>query len=167
MTKKKRNVIWSNDINLKDWKGFISEEEEEQGRTFSDEEKYELIHELNNDYLDDERMNMEVLTKGTIIAIADLGLWSGRVQGYKTYGNNLASILYSDCETVEWFVDGKDVKFVGHHHDGTNYITYREVKNENHLDTIKELAYDGKLTEELMRKYTRSLKPYFRNIYGW
>ena len=77
----KRYVIWSN-INLdyeKDWKKDFEAEYPEK----SESERIELMYATNADYLDDERINLNIQLNEPIIVIADLGLWDGRHQGFK------------------------------------------------------------------------------------
>lgn len=53
--------------------------------------------------LEDERCNLNKSVEGVIVVFGDLGLWYGRRQGYQILGNNIANILYSQCEIVEWY----------------------------------------------------------------
>lgn len=167
MKNKINHTIWNSEINIEDWKDFLDQEEDERGESISDEEKFELAYNLNQEYLDEERLNLNVETKGTIVAIADLGFWNGRIGGYKLFADNISNIFITECDIAHWFVDSKDLKFVGSHHDGTHYITYREMKNENKVEEFCELIYSGKITDEIIKKYTKSLRPYVKNVYGF
>ena len=75
--------------------------------------------------LEDERCNLNKTIDGVIIVFGDLGLWNGRRQGYQILGNNIANILYSQCEIAEWYGDGYNIRGRMSHHDGTNYTLYR------------------------------------------
>lgn len=50
-----RHIIWSNDIDYDDWR----EDLEEQYPDLTEAERMELMYELNGDYLDDERSNLD------------------------------------------------------------------------------------------------------------
>ena len=41
------------------------------------------MYEINNRYLDDERVNLNIQLDQPILVIADLGLWNGRRPGYQ------------------------------------------------------------------------------------
>ena len=41
------------------------------------------MYDLNHDYLEDERVNLNIQLPQPIICIADLGRWNGRFSGYK------------------------------------------------------------------------------------
>lgn len=124
--------------------------------------------ELNNEYLEDERINLNKQIDGRIIAIADIGRWNGRVNGYKLIDPNIREILYSSADYVVWYGDGRNIKSVQYHHDGANYIEYRVVREDRNIQNLLDAIYNG---EEISRKklnyYTRSLYPYVAKIYGW
>ena len=181
----KKHTIWSSEINLKDWADYIYEgpmnDYIEDGKIDADmsvedfmaayeDECYRWVADLNNDYLGDERINLNVTTKGRIICIADLGLWNGRRKGYKILSNNISNCLSDSCNEVEWYVEGVDMKATAHHHDGTNYYLYRELKpglseaqEENFLDKI----YNGVVTKQDITRYTKSIGHYAKEVYGW
>lgn len=98
-------TIWQNtDLKIEDWKDFL---EDEYPDVTDEDEQYDLIEQINNDYLSDERMNLnEVVESGKIIVIADLGLWNGRRPGYHVIqSGNIRDCLYSDCDYLHWYVD--------------------------------------------------------------
>ena len=75
------HLIWSNfHIDYEDWREYL----EEEFPDLSEDERYLKMLEINNDYLDDERVNLNIQLSQPIIAIADLGLWFGRRCGYNT-----------------------------------------------------------------------------------
>ena len=83
--------IWQNyDLDLEDWKEGLLENRELNNlpTDVDDDTLREEMYELNNNYLDDERMNLNIYTQGRIVCIADIGLWNGRRLGYKLYGHN-------------------------------------------------------------------------------
>ena len=74
-----RHIIWSDDLDYDDWK----EDLEEQYPELSDDERFEMMYEINNGYLDDERCNLNIQLSRPILVVGDLGLWNGRRMGYK------------------------------------------------------------------------------------
>lgn len=165
MARKKR-IIWSNiNLNLEDWEEYLKEEFEDLREKWDEHNAYLRAHEINNMYLDDERLNLDIPIK--VIAIASLGFWHGRKQGYKIY-NNLADILYSSCDYAEWYFDGYNLKGVMHHHDGTNYVLYRVIKDDVDIDRLCDMIYeDKKISNSTLNRYTRSLKKELKEKYGW
>ena len=163
----KRHIIWSNrNLDLADWKDFI---EEEYPDVTDEDKQYELISEMNMEYLRDERCNLSEKIDGRILVIADLGLWDGRKQGYKILGNTISDILYDrDGEYLEWYGDGYNIKATVSHHDGTNFYEYRVIREDRNIENLLDAIYNG---EEINRKklnyYTKSLYPYIAKIYGW
>lgn len=163
---KKERIVWSNDINLEDWKDFLKEEYPD---VTDEEEQYNLAYETNNWYLDDERCNLDYPVD--LLIIADLGTWRGRFSGYKEVTGSLSDIFYSECDYVKWYMDKrKDLAFTGHHHDGTNYYTYREWKDgttETQKENLKEKIYNGTATRKDITRVTKSLYPILQKVYGW
>lgn len=175
---KKKYSIWQNiDIDVEDWKdGYIEEMEmkkiEIDEDNIKDEDAYSWAIEKNDDYLDDERDNLRVVVPNGILVIADLGLWDGRHMGYKeiTSGKISDCLFDYDCDYCDWYCDNYDFRFDGSHHDGRNHYIYRtwadgtsEQQKENYLEKL----YHGKATHKDMLKYTRSIRPYIADIYGW
>lgn len=168
----KHLVIWSNrDLNPDDWREDYKETAEINGwdeDTDDESNLWRYMEETNAMYLDDERMNLDVKTKGRILAIADLGLWHGRVPGYAILNNNVNAILSSNCDYAEWFSDGYNIKGVGIHHDGTNLYEYREIREDRNIQNLLDAIYNGeKITRKKLNYYTKSLHPYVAKVYGW
>ena len=101
-----RHIIWSNDIDYDDWR----EDLEEQYPDITEAERMALMYELNGDYLDDERSNLDIQLSRPILVVGDLGLWHGRRMGYKEIpSGNIRDCLYSerDIDYSTWYVDKK------------------------------------------------------------
>ena len=73
-----KHIIWSSDVDYEDWRADL----EEQYPDLSEEERMELMVEQNNDYLADERCNLNIQLSRPILLIADIGRWDGRYPGY-------------------------------------------------------------------------------------
>ena len=133
----------------------------------SDKISEEDIDALINDYLEDERANLNVEVDGIIIAYADLGLWDGHHKGIKIFKNNVSEILYSDSDYPHWYTDRYNVRATMPHHDGTNYILYRVAKDRETAERImNNILYKGK-GEDYFKRNTKSLRPYVAEVYGW
>ena len=174
--KEKRYTIWQNiDDSIVDWKYDYQEAHELSDKDMeevSDDEIYNWMYEMLYEYLDDERANLNIKLDDEIIVIGDLGLWNGRVTGYKTIPScNIKDCLYdSDCDYCDWYCDRYDFRFDGFHHDGRNHYLYRTwakgltfTQKENFLEKL----YSGKATHKDVLRYTRSIRPYIAKVYGW
>ena len=164
-----KRVIWSNiDLDLKDWIADLRAEYPDTSR----DELERIMYETNNDYLDDERSNLNIPCGKAILAIGDIGRWNGRTHGYKVYeSGNLSDCLSSDCDYTEWYVD-RDGDFRSRqiHHDGTNYICYRKFRDDISSDEKEDLLdqiYHGKATQAEIDRLTEKLGPVISEIYGW
>lgn len=163
----KKHIIWSSFCDYEDWKDDL----EEQYPDLSENERHMLMYELNSDYLEDERTNLNIRLPEEIICIADLGLWNGRRSGYKVIrSGNIADCLYSQYEPT-WYVDQYgNLRCDDVHHDGTNHYLYRmwksglsEYQKENFLLKI----YEGTVTASDISHYTQRIGNHIGKVYGW
>lgn len=167
--------IWQNyNLDLEDWKEGLLENRElnELPTDVDDDTLREEMYELNNNYLDDERMNLNIKTEGRIVCIADVGLWNGRRMGYKLYGHNIKECLefFKDCDYADFYVDRYDFRCKQTHHDASTYAVFRELKpnlSSNQVDNFLWKIYNGKATQKDITRYTNSLKERIKKIYGW
>ena len=214
-------MIWSSEINVKDWKDYIAEElilrfyEEDIDQIKVDfkelpladrvdyddyylgiedldlskidvdqfiDKHYDYVYgniaDLNYEYLHDERVNLDIPTNNRIIIIADLGLWNGRHAGFSyTDSNNINACLTAhirgDCQS-EFYVEqvGRtlELKSCDHHHDGTNYYTYRELKDElsaTQINNFENKLASGVATQADINRYTRPLGERVQKVYGF
>lgn len=68
-------LIWSNySLDYEDWREDLEAEYPE----LSEQEREEKMYERNSEYLDDERMNLDIRWISRFWVIVDLGLWNGR-----------------------------------------------------------------------------------------
>lgn len=166
------HTIWSNrHINPDDWKADYLECAAENEWDENTEDEYNLWNYINDTlsmYLEDERCNLNVPTEGRIIAIADLGLWHGRVPGYRIFGKNVNCIFDTGEEYTEWYSDGYNIRSVESHHDGTNYLEFRVIREDRNIQNLLNAIYNGeKITRKKLNYYTKSLHPYVAKVYGW
>ena len=130
------------------------------------------MYQINSDYLDDERINLNIPLPRPILVIADLGLWYGRRQGYKEIeSGNIRDCLYDDNDYVTWFVDKNgDLRCDSIHHDGTNHYLYRTYKDgvsEEQIENLKWKLYNGQATRKDITRITRRLGDEIGKVYGW
>lgn len=167
--------IWQNyDLNLEDWKEGLLENRElnELPTDVDDDTLREEMYELNNNYLDDERMNLNIKTEGRIVCIADVGLWNGHKTGYKLYGHNVGECLkfFKDCDYADFYVDRYDFRCKQTHHDASTYAVFRELKpnlSSDQIDNFLWKIYNEKVTQKDITRYTNSLKERIKKVYGW
>lgn len=172
-----KHMIWSN-TNLTiddDWreayKEFLEINNMDVPLKIDDYDVETYMCETNDMYLDDEKMNLNKTLDGRILVIADLGLWSGRKQGYKILGKNLNNIFDINSrgfDSAEFYGDGYNIKGIEHHHDGTNYYEYRVIREDRDVDKLLDAIYNGEeVTRKKINYYTRSLYKDVAKIYGW
>ena len=163
-----RHIIWSNDIDYDDWR----EDLEEQYPDLSEQERMELMVEQNNDYLDDERCNLNIQLSRPILLIADIGRWDGRYPGYaEIKSGNIRDCLYSEMDYSTWYVDRLgDLRCDAVHHDGTNHYLYRAYKDgvsDTQIENLKEKIYRGIATRADITRVTRRLGDEIAHVYGF
>ena len=91
-------LIWSNySLDYEDWREDLEAEYPE----LSEQEREEKMYERNSEYLDDERMNLDIQLDKPILVIVDLGLWNGRYSGYKEIkSGNIKDCLFSELSLI-------------------------------------------------------------------
>ena len=133
----------------------------------TDNEVYEFIRSESELNFECEQMNLDVALEGKILAIADMGLWNGRTWGYSLLGSNLSNIMTSgNGDSFSIFSDGKDIRKISQHHDGTNYIIYREVREGVNISGLTVRIYNNEtIDRKTLNRYTKSLLPAVVKIY--
>lgn len=171
-----RHVIWSNmNLDVDDWRDGYKEflEINELDDDPNDENKlYEYMVETNDEYLSDERTNLNIQFSQPIIVIGDIGRWNGRVTGYKMIDSgNIKDCLYSDTDYTEWYVDKYgDLRAEAVHHDGTNHYLYRVFKDgvtDTQIENLQDKIYNGKATRADITRVTKRLGDDIAGVYGF
>lgn len=169
MTTEDGHIIWSNYyLDYENWRDDLEAEYPDM----TEDERIALMYEINSDYLDDERMNLDVQLTQPILVIADLGLWHGRRMGYKEIqSGKICDCLFSDTDYSTWYVDKLgDLRCDAIHHDGTNHYLYRTYKDgvrESQIDLLKEKLYRGIATRADITRITRRLGDDIAKVYGF
>ena len=167
--KEDRHVIWSNyDLDYEDWRDDLEAEYPE----LTEDQRIALMYEINGDYLDDERTNLNIQLSQPILVIGDLGLWYGRRSGYKEIeSGNIRDCLYADTDYSTWYVDKLgDLRCDAIHHDGTDHYLYRAYKDgvrESQIDLLKDKLYRGIATRADVTRITRRLGDDIARVYGF
>ena len=164
MSTEKKHVIWSNNIDIEDWRDDIKEWYDDEELT--DDEIYDLAYETNMDNLEAEECNLDKELYTDLVMIGRLGLWNGVREGWKHInGSNLNDIFQGTCgDYVTWYVDENgDICCEDIHHDGTNHYTYRAIRKDLTPWEFDELMAEGKSIDEL----TEKLGHYVQEIYGF
>lgn len=157
---------WKEDI--ANWLNDITEKDDGTDYTADDYEVTERFYDDIWDMYDCEKANLNKTLPNDIIAIADIGLWDGRRTGGKLFSNNLNEILYiGSCDELKVFYDRYDVQSVMSHHDGSHFVTYRMLKDGVDGDELLDrLVYGGGLSSRDITRFTTSLVPYVKEVYG-
>ena len=171
-----KKILWTSYIDVDDdWKENFSEYIEINELDTDPNDEYaleEYVQETNCMYLEDLKSELDIKLKNPIIAIADLGLWNGRHSGYKLINScNIKDCFHSNCDYVEWSVDGHgNLVSEQSHHDGTNYLVYRELKDglsEKQIDNFLEKIYHNAFSGRDISRYTRKIGPEIGKVFGW
>lgn len=129
----------------------------------------DTIYENIDMWFEDEESNLCKQLDGRILAIASMGLWNGRKSGYKILGNNLNEVLTSSigCDEKEVYCDAYNVYAEGYHHDGRNYVEFREIREDRNIENLLDKIYSGQeVSRREINYYTKSLRPYVKAVYG-
>ena len=167
--KEDRHIIWSNyDLDYEDWRDDLEAEYPE----LTEDQRIALMYEINGDYLDDERTNLNIQLSQPILVVGDLGLWYGRRSGYKEIeSGNIRDCLYADTDYSTWYVDKLgDLRCDAIHHDGTDHYLYRAYKDgvrESQIDLLKDKLYRGIATRADVTRITRRLGDDIARVYGF
>lgn len=162
-------VIWSNhDLDFDDWKDDLMAEYPDK----SESELYDLMHEINATYLDDERRTLDIQLDETIIMIADVGRWNGRFPGYRIIrSGNIKDCLDISLDYATFYVDERgDLRCDAYHHDGVNHYLYRMYKNdasEARREVFENKILEGTATKQDVRRLTSRLGDAIGAVYGW
>ena len=143
---------------------------EEYADSISEDSVYNECYEMERIWFDDEKSQLEDISEGPVVAIADIGRWNGRCGGYKEL-KSLDAVMYTSCDYERIYVDSNgDLRKEESHHDGSNSILYRywkdgltDAQKENFLDKI----YNGKVTQRDITRYTRKAGIGIACCYGW
>lgn len=164
---KEKHVVWSSFCDFSEWESDLKSEYPD----YEYDELEGLMYEINAEYLDDERANLDEELDEEIIIIGDLGLWNGRRTGYKElHSKNISDCLYSDCDDAEWYVEGNDLKCDAYHHDGTNHYLYRYWKSglsDKSKNRFLNKIYNGSIEHCDIVRFTRPVGIKIKAIYGW
>lgn len=157
-----KHIIWTNDLDYEDWRDDLESEYPD----LTEEQRVDLMYEINDEYFSDEQVNLDKELGGRIIVYGTLGLWDGKKSVYKILKEtNLNGIMTDVTENSTWYVEDGEVQRKDVHHDGTNYFTYRVLKGIDEYD-FEEFIEDHSFKEGI-EKYTEPLGHYVSEIYGW
>lgn len=130
---------------------------------------YAMRTEIDCEYFEDELEYVNTLLsnideKENIVIIGDLGLWNGRVTGYKVISNDARDILTSignDNYPIIKLNNKNELYGEVSHHDGTNYYRFRVWRaglSDSQKDKFLNLIYNQEVEEKDIVKYTKALR---------
>lgn len=170
----KMHTIWSNEYNVIEEleKEIIANPEEYHG--INPENSWATACQLNDEYLDDERSNLNIECGNDIVVFAVLGLWDGYHNASKDlHRGNIADVFGNvhSCDYVTWYVDELgDLRCKGIHHDGTNNYMYRVWKDgvsEEQKQSFRRKWGEKRATRKDLNRYTRRIGDKVADVYGW
>lgn len=146
----------------------LSDDVEETLADVADYEAWDYIAEDLEWRLHDLKLNLDKEMDHRIIAIASLGLWSGRKQGFSLLDYNLSNCIHPNHhqEYGSYYLEGNEFKAKGMHHDGTNYITFKLITKP--MTNHEYNAFlEGIVNETVdIDQYTEPLGNIVREIFG-
>lgn len=175
---KKEKILFTTEIDYNlvknDLEYFLEVYNLPENLTFKEvkENHREDMQDFIDTYIEDSFMNLkynlEILSRelpNSVVEMADLGLWNGRYNGIREI--EIEDIMYDKDYFILYL--NKDVELKNHHHDGTNYSTFRVFRS--HITSEQKenfiVKYEGgKLTKSTINYYTESLKKYIEKVWG-
>lgn len=120
---------------------------------------------------EDECANLNVDLGTKLVVVADLGLWNSRQIAYRDLqSSNLKDVFYAfQGENFSLYYDGKDLRGVDNHHDGTNHYLFRKVRAGRDVDTLYEKIRNEEIDfkdARVIGTYTSPIKE-VKDIFGW
>lgn len=161
-----KHIIWTNNIDIDDWGDNIKELFPNVELT--EDEIYYYAYRENDENLACEKENLNKDLNGTIVIFRKIKRWDGKYFGIKFIEDaNLNDIFSETCgDYVTWYVEDGEIMCEDCHHDGTNYYTYRLLKDEFSRFDFEEYSYDHSLKETL-EKMTEPMGHFVSEIYGF
>ena len=170
----KEYTVWSNDYDTIDCiaKDILEDPDGFYGVT--EENAYAVASETNDEWLEEEKANLNIECGNDIVIFAVLGLWDGYHNVSKDLHRGNVRDCFGNthsCDYVEWYVDGNgDLRCRGIHHDGVNHYLYRVWKDgvsETQKNNFRQKWADKKATRKDLSRYTRKIGTYVADVYGW
>lgn len=142
---------------------------------YENKDSQELERDLDwEDFIDNLKYRPKIEYNTGFIAIGYVSTWRGKFLGYNQnvrFSDNLVSVIekvvndYDGCKI--YFNDKGDLEIALYHHDGTNYVVIRQLKDryqkdDYYFEKIENDLYNQK--ENSAYKYTKSVKYLFK---GW
>ena len=176
-------MIYSSFIDEDDWdieeaKEYYKEYYDQDEIT--DEEFYKWCLDTNEVYFNDlYEYEIDIPINGPILCIAYIGRWNGRFAGYKIINKrNIKNCLdiCSDYNDIEIYCDRSNLCASLYHHDGTNYVIFKEIRTDKiNTSDIDDFFYAKMINSKnnykkfmkSIQKYTKSLRPYISEKFGW
>ncbi len=152
------------------------EYEEEMGEVLTDDELNEYINSIQNDnwnfMMEEIKYYEQTFGEKTYIIKAKIGTWQGIFDGGKviTGMRNVIAKCCSDCDFITLCYKNNQFKIIGHHHDGTNTFTIRELTDEgcDYFDRNNYSQTDREMHDHLFKSHRWSkMVSIFPKIYGW
>lgn len=145
---------------------------EEEYEDWDDSQMFwEEAYGINNEYLNDEKVLLDIELDQPIIAAADLGSWNGHsIRIGTSFGSNVRDIFkamrnpdYIECS---FFIEDRNVFFEGSHHDGRNRVMFRKLKKGVNIDDITDdVTHKDQFWSNYFDK-TESIAPEICEVYG-
>ena len=165
----KRFLIWDEHIDPEKWTDFLQEDKEMNPFSYEglsgrelEAEEWQRIQEMNEQYLEDERCNLDKVIGRAVIELCKFQYWNGiEENAFLISSGNMKDIFRRHCRAsmCRWYSDGNNICCDESHHDGTNHYIYKVIPE----------SYTGECSTDVSLKtllrHARSMAPYVANVY--
>lgn len=161
---RKKRIFWTDDVDIECYReSYI----ELYDRTPTNEELYDYAYNCGQLEYDDTYDALDKSDRYDILVLADIGTWRGRVKGYKIMRNVRLSRIMNCCsaDNYELYSTAYNVCGKAEHHDGTNFLEFRIIRDNICLYKLEELLFDSYinsnkgLSRSQINYYTMSMLP--------
>lgn len=164
-------TIYDSTIGFAEISGGDSLEDFNKDNDLNYEDEWEVVNDYVEMLWDDVSYALNQFDYSTYIGFADLGLWDGRRKGYAEYNDLIEAFTYGNYDGTIISVDRYgQLHATLLHHDGRNYVTYRELKHDlsdTQIDNFFELLQSGNITKKQITYYTKPLGKRLLKKLGW
>lgn len=124
-----KTVIYTNDVCYEEVRESY-ELDFPNSEGYDDDSRMRIFYDFLADDFEETKRILDRELDNEIIAFKKLGLWNGSYKSARFIGTNLNECLSESLGDIfEYYVEDNDFKCKDTHHDGTNFYTFRVLKD--------------------------------------
>ena len=159
-----KNIIYTNDVCYEE----VQESYEldfPNSEGYDDDSRMRIFYDFLADDFEETKRILDRELGNDIVAFKKLGLWNGVRYTARIIGTNLDECLSENIgDLYEYYVEDGEFKCKDVHHDGTNFYTFRRIKDEFCVDDLAEYLLSHTLVEA-MNDLTEPIGDLVKEIY--